>query len=352
MTGPVEFGITWVVDDVLAYGDLAAACEAAGFSLLGVPDSHASTYRDLYVAMTVALSHTRKVTVASMVTNPVTRHPAVTANATATLVELSGGRAAVGLGTGDSAVMTLGHRPARVREVEEYVVAMRDLLGGKRTLYEGREVQPAWFDVDARVLMGAVGPRMLRLGGRIGDGVVTNTGVSPEIVASVSQHVARGADEAGKDAAALPIWWVVRASIESDRDTAVRMVAPSLAAAANSTFKLGLQGKQLPTEFEPAITELLRRYEYRDHSRRADDNLNANLLEELGLLEYLADRYAVAGTPSQCAEQIGSMIAAGATKILLRPQSRDRPGFVRRWREEVLPILVDRGIFSGVSSRS
>ena len=60
-------------------------CEEAGFDFIGVPDTQASIYRDLSVAMTAAVLNTRRAQIASMVTNPVTRHPAVTANAFARL---------------------------------------------------------------------------------------------------------------------------------------------------------------------------------------------------------------------------------------------------------------------------
>lgn len=350
MTSPA-FGITWVVDSMHGLGPLMAACEEAGFSFIGVPDSHASTYRDLYVAMTVALSHTRDALVISLVTNPVTRHPAVTANATATLGELSGNRAAIGIGSGDSALMTLGYRPARMRDTEEYVAALRGLLAGEEVTYQGRPCQPAWFAGGAPIYIGAVGPKMLELGGRIGDGVVTNTGVSPEIVHSVSGHVADGARAAGKDPADVPVWWVVRTGIEDTHEEALRMVAPSVAAGANSSFKLGYEGKHMPEELQGAMTTLMERYAYRDHSRRADNNQNAALMEELGLLDYLSGRFAVAGTPDECAEQIEHFVGLGAHNLLLRPQTRDRLAFVRRWRDEVVPALARRGLVPAPASR-
>ena len=50
--------------------------------------------------MTIAALNTRRIKISHGVTVPYTRHPSVTANATATIDELSGGRAILGIGSG------------------------------------------------------------------------------------------------------------------------------------------------------------------------------------------------------------------------------------------------------------
>lgn len=65
-----------------------------------------------------------------MTTNPVTRHPAVSASAAATLRIESGGRAALVLGRGDSAVLQLGLRPATIGQLERAVGEIRRFLRG------------------------------------------------------------------------------------------------------------------------------------------------------------------------------------------------------------------------------
>ena len=73
------------------------------------------------MSLTVAALETERVQIGPSVTNPLTRHPAVMASAIASLHELSGGRAFLGIGTGDSAILNLGLRPARLRALREYV---------------------------------------------------------------------------------------------------------------------------------------------------------------------------------------------------------------------------------------
>jgi len=50
----IQYGITWVDEGLLGYPRLILASEEAGFDLIGVPDTTAATYRDGYVAMTLA----------------------------------------------------------------------------------------------------------------------------------------------------------------------------------------------------------------------------------------------------------------------------------------------------------
>ena len=96
------------VDSVAA---LAAEAEALGFGGIWVADSQ-HVFRDPWAALALAAARTHRIRLATGVTNPVTRAPAVTACAVATLDELSGGRAVLGIGVGESAVHNLGLRRA------------------------------------------------------------------------------------------------------------------------------------------------------------------------------------------------------------------------------------------------
>ena len=71
--------------------------------------------KDVYAATNLAALSTENVLIGAGVTNLVTRHPTVTANATAALDELSNGRAVLGLGAGWSAVLGAGGTPSRLR---------------------------------------------------------------------------------------------------------------------------------------------------------------------------------------------------------------------------------------------
>lgn len=81
-------------------------------------------------------------------TNPVTRHPTVTASAVGTLYQQTDGRAMLGISTGDSTVFIIGQHPARLTELEETVSVCKALWRGKTVTYEGEPLQLTWLRED------------------------------------------------------------------------------------------------------------------------------------------------------------------------------------------------------------
>ena len=75
-----RFAIVFLPESVTGFGELCREAEATGFEWLGVADSQ-SVFRELYVALTLAALHTRRVRIGPLVTNPLTRHLVVTASA-------------------------------------------------------------------------------------------------------------------------------------------------------------------------------------------------------------------------------------------------------------------------------
>src|SRR3982750_4172160 len=98
----------------------AVRVEAAGYDGLLLVDSQ-NLAGDTYVALTACALATSTLQLATGVTNPLTRHPASTASAIASLNSESGGRAVLGIGRGDSALAHLGRAPASVSSFEKYV---------------------------------------------------------------------------------------------------------------------------------------------------------------------------------------------------------------------------------------
>ena len=132
-----RFGIVLLPESLTDFGELCRETEASGFDWLGVADSQ-SVFRELYVALTLAALSTRRVKLGPLVTNPQTRHLVVTASAIASVDELAGGRAVLGLGSGDSAIYTLGAPPATVAGLEDAIVTLGRLTGGERIDRGGR----------------------------------------------------------------------------------------------------------------------------------------------------------------------------------------------------------------------
>jgi 5,10-methylenetetrahydromethanopterin reductase len=95
----------------------AAQVEAWGFDGVMVADSQ-NLNADLWIELALAAAATERIGLGPGVTNPATRHTAVTASAAATLQAESGGRAILGLGRGDSALAQIGREPVHPSELE------------------------------------------------------------------------------------------------------------------------------------------------------------------------------------------------------------------------------------------
>src|SRR5213595_3527080 len=119
------------------WADLAAELEAEGVDRLWLIDSQLAM-KDVYAGLLLAAQRTSRMLLGTGVTNPLTRHPTVTAGAVAAVAEVSGGRAALGLGAGDSAVHGVGWQPARVAQVEAAIQFFRAVLAGGEGEWEGR----------------------------------------------------------------------------------------------------------------------------------------------------------------------------------------------------------------------
>ncbi|HYY76849.1 MAG TPA: LLM class flavin-dependent oxidoreductase, partial [Gaiellaceae bacterium] len=91
--------IVYGTEEPAALMECAELAEEAGLGGIWVGDSPV-LWRELYVLLGAAAERTARVRLGPAVTNPVSRHIAVTASALMTLQELSDGRAQLGLGLG------------------------------------------------------------------------------------------------------------------------------------------------------------------------------------------------------------------------------------------------------------
>jgi 5,10-methylenetetrahydromethanopterin reductase len=158
--------------------DAAVHAEAMGCERVWIPDEGLSG-RECWVTLGAVAAATERVGIGTGITNAYTRHPGVTASAVATLDELSGGRAALGIGAGGG--LTLGplalERRAPLIAMRELATVSRDLWRGEKvnrsgvggsfagaSLSYGRPDIPIWF--------AGRGPKVMALGGVLGDGFI------------------------------------------------------------------------------------------------------------------------------------------------------------------------------------
>jgi 5,10-methylenetetrahydromethanopterin reductase len=274
-----------------------------------------------------------------MVTNPVTRHPAVTAGAMATLQQVSGGRAFLGIGTGDSSLLNIGERPARIDAFAAYCRAVKGLCAGEEVQWGDIPLRMQWRTAPVPLWIAAEGPRMLHLAGQIADGVILASGLTPEVITDTIARVRAGAESVGRSIDDLELWWLTKPYLSSTEEEGWHDLQWTLAGSANHAFKFTFEGKFVPDQLHEPLRELMRGYAADTHAKVAQGSHNASLVERLGLTEFLGRRFTLCGPPERVIERLREAAAHGAANFLLTQMVADRIGFMHTLDEAVLAPL-------------
>lgn len=318
---------------------LGAEAEAGGFDTLWVPDSP-MLYRDPYATLALLARDTRRVRLGTLATNPLTRHPAVTANAILTIHELSGGRALLGIATGDSAVRRIGVRPVRLADLEQAVAELRELLAGRAVPYAGGRFGIRFADRPGPpIYVVATGLGAAELAGRVADGVVLNVGVHPAVLGAARERLAAGARAAGRKAEAIPVVAFFFCAIADDPATAREQLKPSVSWFCQRFPALcELAGRPI----DGGLREALARFEA-DYARYdlVHSDQWAQAVRDAGFLpgDYV-DAFALGGRPADVVAQLRAIRGLGFDEVAIRPPSPEdwRPT-VRAFMAEVIPAL-------------
>jgi 5,10-methylenetetrahydromethanopterin reductase len=269
------------------------------------------------------------------VTNLVTRHPAVSAAAIASLDLLAPGRAVLGIGVGHSGTKNLGAPSLPAAELAGGVAFVRELLRGRQATYRGAPAHLPWVTRPSPVFLAASHPRSLRAAGATADGVFINYGLGADNVAESEGLVAQAATAAGRAVSDVETWQIACLDCHEDGDAARRRIGAILAFV--SAYVMGggdLARRGVPSEYREPLLELRRRY-----STRPGD-ADAALVAELGLFDYLSRRLAVCGTPAECLAQVRAAQAAGVRRLMFTVSlAVDPVSTVRLFGERVLPTV-------------
>ena len=157
---------------------IVRVAEECGFGQIWLADER--FYRDVYEYLTLVAANTSRIDLGTCVTDPYSRHPALTAVAIATLDEISGGRALLGIGAGLSGFAEMGvDRRKPVVAMREMIELIRKLLKGGHVHYEGEIVsfrdghlhfQPIRADIP--VYIASNGPLGQKLAARVAQGAI------------------------------------------------------------------------------------------------------------------------------------------------------------------------------------
>lgn len=307
----------------------ARAAEASGFDLIYVGDIQ-STHRELYTSLTLIASNTGRIILGPGVTNPITRHPAVTAGAIATLDEIAPGRVFLGIGTGDSAVHNIAERPATLAELEEYVDVVGELWSRGEATYRGKSIRGRAYGAEIPVLMTAHGPKSFATAGRIANSVVAGIGMTPDAVSFTLESIAKGT--AGTRS--VDVWYLCYPHVGDGAGLADE-VGAALAAGGNILAK-SASAVTIPHRYRSAMTELAADYDYSAHMDCDAGSPNSTLVRRLGLIDYLADRFGLIGTADEIAARVAEHGARGVANYWCVYSRPDLGEHITRWGESVI----------------
>lgn len=224
MSGVAKGVVLQGVDPPTLLVEYAQRFEQMGFDHLWMTDSSLHA-RDPYQLLALAAAATNRIKLGTAVTNPVTRHPALTAVSSATLDEASGGRAILGIGAGDRPLVALGLQPARLSALEGSIGAIRALHRGEHLdlVTDTFSFCDAHLRIPARpdipVYISASGPKTLQLSGRIADGVILLCGLDPAVVRWAIDQIASGAALANRTMPHVAVF--AYGIIDEDEDAAL-----------------------------------------------------------------------------------------------------------------------------------
>ena len=291
--------------------ELARLADDASMESLWMSDH--LCFRDSLVTSMALLASTKKIKVAAAPMSPYSRNPIITAMAIATMEEFARGRVIASPGTGNAAALKEAgiESPHPLKTMREYVEILRRYLKGETVDFRGEIFQVngakmGFFpERPVPMYLTAVRPRMLQLGGEIGDGVLLSGGCSPGYIAQCVVEIKRGAAKGGKSLPQCDVAGFVTASVSNDRREAME---------ANKMF----------------LAYIFRNVHHAENIRLGGGNV-----DQEGLAAAVAKRdwdaakkfisddvvlaHSVAGTPAQCRDQLESFIKGGLNLPILLP---------------------------------
>ena len=291
--------------------ELARLADDAGLESLWMSDH--LCFRDSLTTSMALLAATKKIKVAPAPMSPYSRHPIITAMSIATMEEFAPGRVIASPGTGNAAALKEAgmESPRPLRTMREYVEILRRFLRGETVNFQGErfKINGAKMgfvpSTPIKMYLTAVRPRMLQLGGEIGDGVLLSGGCSPAYIARCVSDIQTGAEKTGRSLADCDVAGFVTAAVSDDRKEAIE---------ANKMFLA---------------------YVFRNIHHAENIRLGGGHVDQEGLAAAVAKRdweaaktfisdevvlaHSVAGTPAECQKQLAAFVRGGLNLPVLLP---------------------------------
>ncbi|HYU18769.1 MAG TPA: LLM class flavin-dependent oxidoreductase [Chloroflexota bacterium] len=313
-----EMGATLHTGD-MGFADLiryAQEAESLGYEGFWLTEESG---KEAFALLALLAQATSRIRLATGILNFYSRTPTLLAMGASTIYRLSGGRFALGLGTGGVGFTERGHglkieRP--LRRARETLDVIRGLLSGHRFSYDGE-----WFKVrDYRLREGpiegslplylsALNPKMVALAARVADGFISNW-PSDESLEELRSIVSTEAEAAGRDPSEVKIFTLMMTCAEPSAESSVDAMRRGVAfycASAHYHHIAEVSGLGAEAGRVREIWE-------------SGDLAAASRLVPDAMLE----KFTLTGRPDVCAQKLRGMLDAGVYPIIYPIPRRDR----------------------------
>jgi len=330
----MKFQVCYLPGTMAETAQLAQLCEKLGYDAIWLPDQ--TFHRDPYLALAAAAQATERIQLGLGVTTPYARHPAQIARAIASLDELSGGRAILGLGAGNKKMfldkLGLPQKRAAAR-VRETAIVIRKLLAGESVSWESPDLimQDVQLEFPTRanlpIYIASRAPLMLAVGGEVADGVIAEALFTPGGIGYFVGRVQHGVTTAGRDIDPIDkvCWQVV--DVTEDRAQGVEALRPWAAHIIGASSDEIVERLGIAPEVGDAIHAA-----YRNGGQQAAAEY---------VTEREVDAVTIVGDAQHCIEKIQGIVQEGIETItlLVRGSVANKERILQQFSEQVMPHI-------------
>ncbi len=343
--------------------DYAVLAEQLGYASLWVADSQ-MLWSDCYATLALIAARTERIRIGTGVAVAGSRPAAVTAAAHATINRIAPGRVFCGIGTGNTAMRIMGHRPITIAEFDDHLATLRSLLDGEEADVTWRGVtSPARhlmpdtgfvaFQPRIPMYVSAFGPRALALAARHGDGLITSVPPQPAAVRALRRRLAETAEAAGRplDRITFPVASLTTMVVLEPGEalTSDRVRRDAGAFAISSLHYVYEQWRQYGRRPPPHVASvwddycaLLDEVPAERLHLRIHEGHNCWVIpeEERFVTAELLDATCLIGTAEQLATRLAELDDAGLDQVVLLPPLEAKERVLRSVAEHVRPLLA------------
>jgi 5,10-methylenetetrahydromethanopterin reductase len=296
-----------------------------------------TTFRDCYVCLGAIAAATTRAAIGTYVTNPSTRSPLVTAQAIASVDEVSGGRAFLGIGMGNSANAINGMSratPDSLRRALDIINSAFREARNHEAWPEGLKIDESvnafeWIKRRVPILVAARAPMGQRIAAEVADGLMLRAGDVPhEQLPGVISRVLQWREEGPRAGDPLEIQ-ILDSAFIGDPEKGRRYLGSPTATRARA---MNPDEPGLDAALRAQILEYQKRYDFGAHGSSLTKS-NIKLLYELEIADYMFDRYAFIGDEAAMVTRFEELEDMGVTATHAPDPWREAASAVARYRD-------------------